>query len=535
MQLSFLKEEALATPTIALRDYQEATVEEVLVSNVQRLLVVAPTGAGKGVMLGALVREMARDGVLVIQHRDELITQNRDQSIRFGVPESWTGVIRSGDNRRNPGAKAHFASLQTLASWVSRGKPLPQVKWILVDEAHRAAAESYQKILTQYPNARVVGFTATPWRLDGKGLSECFDDCLVVATIPDLIGQGHLCNLWCHSHPKGPDLSGVRIKGGDFAEEDLAEAMCSKILLGDVPQTYKEMARGRAALGFAVNIAHAQELNAACLSAGLRSDVSHGKLDLSVRRENLKRLDRGDLDILWNVSLHTEGTDVTAVKSILLCRPTLSPALFFQMVGRGMRPHASFSDCVVLDFAGALKIHGHPLEPQEYTLAPPKKRGVGMALTKTCPNCKQEVALGATSCTCGHIWEREKRENPIVVPGSLVEFKPRPGLVLRPQDEERMIREAFAAATKANARVPSSYAKAILEKRLRRSPDKALFAKVLLSIQNQKPPTPMPEWLAGQVKKAPVVIESERIDPDTSFEFDPNVFRAPGPVVEVSF
>lgn len=537
LKLKLQSEACLGAPEFTLRDYQAAAVDALfakLDGGTRRVCVVSPTGSGKGPMIGATTRRALERGwrVQVWQHRDELISQNWAQCARMGVPDAWLGVIRGSDPRRNPGAKVQLVSVPTLAQRVARGA-LPPVHVILVDEAHRTAAESYAKILRAYgETVFVVGWTATPWRLDGKGLSELFDDVLVVATIPELIARGFLSALRCYTHPKGPDLSGVRMRGGDFDEGELAAAMRSSLLLGSVVETYALRAKGRAAIGFAVNVAHAHELDAVCKAAGLRSAVNYGEMELAARTANLRALDNGGLDVLWNVQLHTEGTDVTATKAVILCRPTLSHALAFQMIGRGMRPHASFPDCVVLDHAGILPIHGHPLEPQDYSLAPPKKRKPGMGQTKNCPACQETVALGTAICpTCGHVWEREERKAPTVVPGQLVEAAPRPGITLRPKDEEQMIRAAFAKAASANARVPSAYARSILEKQLRRAPDRGLFERVALELQRAKSaPKPAPEWLARQVPglgeaarvvspvapfapapPAAVILESERV------------------------
>ncbi|RTL19009.1 MAG: hypothetical protein EKK55_20105 [Rhodocyclaceae bacterium] len=504
--LTMQGEGCLGASAFTLRDYQCAAVDGLfakLDAGIQRVCVVSPTGSGKGPMIGATARRALERGwlVQVWQHRDELISQNWRQCELAGIPAAWLGVIRGGDARRNPVARVQLVSVPTLAQRVARGA-LPPVRLILIDEAHRSAAESYAKILRAYgEEVFVVGWTATPWRLDGKGLSELFDDALVVATIPELIGRGFLTPLRCYTHPKGPDLSGVKVRGGDFDEAELAAKMRSSLLLGSVVDTYALRAKGRAAIGFAVNVAHAHELDAVCKAAGLRSAVNHGEMDLAARTKNLRALDHGGLDVLWNVQLHTEGTDVTATKAVILVRPTLSRALAFQMIGRGMRPHASFPDCVVLDHAGVLPIHGHPLEPQDYSLAPPKKARPGAGQTKDCPECQETVALGTTLCpTCGHVWEREERKAPTVVPGQLVEVAPRPGIVLRPKDEEAMIRAAFGKAATANARVPSAYARSILEKQLRRAPDRALFERVALELQRAKPaPAPAPAWLANQV------------------------------------
>jgi superfamily II DNA or RNA helicase len=541
--LSLAHTEALAPVSYSLRPYQTKCLDEVracVARGARRIALVAPTGAGKSVLIGQLARECVERGesALVLQHRKELTEQNRSKVLAAGVPESWVGVLQGGDKRRRPGACVQVASVDTLRGWVGvRG--MPRADWIFVDEAHRSAAASYQKILGAYPDAVVIGPTATPWRLDGKGLSEHYDELVVAASIPQLVGEGFLAPCRCFSHPKGPDLSKVKVRNGDFAEEELASVMRSSLLLGDVTEQYKKRADGRATFGFAVNIAHAQELAQACRDAGIPSVAVHGESDPKERTQALADLRSGAVKIVWNVQLFTEGTDVPEVKALILCRPTLSKALAFQMLGRGMRPaaHTGFADCVVLDHAGILPIHGHPLEVQDYSLTATKKKGLGTAQTKNCPECGETVALGAGMCACGHVWEREERELPQKVPGQLQEVAPRPGLVLLPAAEERLIRDAFRKAKQAEAARPVPYALSILRKQLRREPEAALFAKVQTESfgGGPKPTSTKPEWLKrglGEAVAKPV--QELHVEP-TVADFAPAPWSSEEPIVEVSF
>lgn len=530
----------LEAPAVVPRGYQVAAVAEIdarVAAGSTRVLCVAPTGAGKSVVIGMVTRAAVERGepVVILQHRRELLDQNLDKILRAGVPRAWTGVIMGDDARRNPGARVQVASVDTLRGWVGR-RGLPPARWVVIDEAHRAAAESYQKIVRAYPGAVVLGMTATPWRLDGKGLADHFDDAIVVTTIPELVAQGYLVPCRCFTHPQGPDLSSVSVRHGDFAEEQLAQVMRSSLLLGNVVEQYKARAAGRAALGFAVNVEHAQDLARVCAEAGIAAVAIHGGTDADARARALADLRAGRVQIVWNCQLFTEGTDLPEVKALILCRPTLSRALAFQMLGRGMRPAPAtgFADCVVLDHAGVLPIHGHPLEPQDYALTATRRKGLGPAQTKNCPNCGETVALGATACACGYAWEREERKPPVVVPGQLVEAKARGGVVLRPQDEEKLIREAFRKAVSQNAKVPTSYARAILEKQLRRAPDAALFGRIAVEILNARPkpaPPPKPEWLRKSLGE---VTAPEPVAPPVEpFEAVPVV--APEDLAEVSF
>lgn len=466
---------------IVPRGYQARAVNELraeIARGARRVLLVAPTGAGKTLTASLVIRSAIEKGgdVLVLAHRSELLDQMYATCERVGIPRAWLQVIRGGDKRRNPGARVHVASVDTLRNWVGTGR-LPKVRVIIIDEAHRSAAAGYVKIREAYPDAIVIGLTATPWRLDGKALDALYDASVVVASIPELVAQGALVPVRCFTHPKGPDLSGVKTKGGDFDQEQAASVMRSRILLGSVVEEYLRRASGRAAFGFACNVAHAQELAQVCRDAGITSVAIHGESEERERRAALDGLRDGSVKIVWNAALFTEGTDVPQVKCVILARPTLSKALAFQMLGRGMRPcpETGFADCVLLDHAGVLPIHGHPMEPQDYSLTTAKAKASGPAQTKNCPSCGETVALGTTLCACGHVWERAEREGPTVVPGKLEEVAVKPPLEVTRTQEAKMIRVAFAIAAKRSAAMPDRYALGILRKQLRREPSKDLF------------------------------------------------------------
>lgn len=528
-------------PTVQLRPYQTQSVGQVLRlvrEGVRRILLVAPTGAGKTVCLAALaVDAIRRDQcVLVLAHRRELINQTVDKLEAASVPLDHIGVVMAGDRRRNPGAPVQVASVDTLRNWIGR-RGLPLANWVIIDEAHRSAAQSYRSIADAYPEATILGLTATPWRLDGQGLKDLFDEAVVVATMRELIDQGFLVPLRCYSHPTRPNLSGVKIRGGEFAEEEIAQVMRSSLLLGSIPEQYKARADGRAAFGFAVNVEHAHELARVCSEAGIPAVAVSGETDTDERARALDELRSGRVRIVWNCQLFTEGTDVPEVKAIILARPTLSRTLAFQMIGRGMRPCSStgFGDCIVLDHAGVLPIHGHPLEPQDYSLTSTRKRAtVGKSMVKECPVCGELVALGAVLCACGHAWERAERTAPTQVNGQLVEHTPRPPVILSPSAEEQMCRAALRKAIDQGAKQPIPYARSILERQLRRSPDKAIFERVAMQLfakpKNVEPP-PMPGWLRkslGIPEPAPVIPSETIPEPEIPFTSDEEI-------VEVAF
>lgn len=526
---------------VALRPYQTRAVERVekLVSGgVRRILIVAPTGAGKTIVATRLITDaIAQDRcTLMLAHRRELIDQAYQKTIDTGLDPSMVGVVMASDRRRRPGAMVQVASVDTLRGWVGR-RGMPLAHQVIIDEAHRAASLSYRRIVEAYPDATILGLTATPWRLDGKGLGDLFDELVVVSTIRELVDSSFLVPVRAFSHPRKPDLSDVRVRAGEFAEEDIVRVMRSSVLLGSVPEHYLARAAGRAAFGFACNVEHAHELANVCNEAGIPSVAISGETSPDERAKALRDLRSGAVKILWNCQLFTEGTDVPEVKAVILARPTLSRALAFQMIGRAMRPCPStgFADCVVLDHAGVLPIHGHPHDPQDYTLTPSRPKRSAAPQTKCCPECHEELSVGATSCPCGHVWEREVRNAPSQVDGALTEYAAKPAVICSAQSEEQLCLAALNKALDKGAKSPIPYARAILERQLRRAPDKAIFERVVLSVMRPRPvaaaPSTMPAWLKVGLG-IPVVPEVTR-EPDPPPAFVP--FESSEEIVEVTF
>jgi superfamily II DNA or RNA helicase len=507
------------------RPYQSRALTELraeVAKGAKSVMLVSPTGSGKSTLLSLVARGAIEKGgeALVLAHRRELLDQVFDTCQEVGIPRAWLQVIRGGDKRRNNGARVHIASVDTLRNWVGTGR-MPRVRVVMIDEAHRSAAAGYVRIREAYPSALVIGFTATPWRLDGKALDGQYGASVVVTTIPELVSQGYLVPVRCFTHPTAPDLSGVRTKGGDFDQEQAASVMRSRVLLGSVVEEYQRRASGRAAFGFACNVAHAEELAETCRAAGIPSVAIHGESSDEERRGALEGLRSGAVRIVWNAALFTEGTDVPQVKCVILARPTLSKALAFQMIGRGMRPcpETGFDDCVLLDHAGVLPIHGHPMEPQDYSLTSAKAKATGPAQTKNCPSCGLTVAAGTTLCACGHTWERAEREGPVVVPGKLQEVKPKEPKVLAPIVERGLIARAIALAVRRGVDNLSAYARGILRKQLHREPDRHMLREAIAAHEAR---------VEQAAREVPAPVEAPRVEPAV-------VERVTEPETEVRF
>lgn len=379
----------MSAPT--LRPYQSRAIAETLAARdrgVRRVLLVAPTGAGKTEMASALFARHATGLFLV--HRLELVEQAAERFSRHGLR---VGIIQ-GDTPQTPEAPIQVASVQSLSR---RAKPPADI--VITDEAHHAVAGSFADVIEAYPDAFHVGVTATPYRLDGHGLGTLFEEIIVAAHPLELVELGYLVRPRIYTAPP-PDLSGIRKVAGDYAQGQLSERMTS--LVGNVVETWQTRAEGRKTVVFAVDIAHSKALAERFLAAGIPSEHFDGGDDRPARRAVLARFRSGETTVLSNCSLISEGFDLPEIGVVQMARPTASRALYKQQVGRAMRPAEGKADCVILDNAGNFSRFGDPLDVEEYSLTNEVKVPHPVPV-KTCKGCFAVIPASAPSCPyCGY-------------------------------------------------------------------------------------------------------------------------------------
>jgi len=359
--------------------------------------------SGKTVLFARLVAGACAKASpsLILAHRGELLEQTWRKVEDAGVPREQLGMVWASDRRANARALCQIASVQTLV----RRRP-PPAKLVVIDESHRALGESYKQIVAEYPDAILVGFTATPWRLDGQGLGQLYERIVVVASVSELIEQGFLCKPRVFSHPSKPDLSGVKLKGGDYDERALAKAVDTKVLVGSIVEHWQLHAQGARTIAFACSVEHSKNIVAAFVAAGIPAEHVDGETPAEDRAATLARLASGETRVVSNCSLFTEGFDSPGVKCVILARPTKSLTLYMQCVGRGMRPDPAFPElktCLVLDHAGCAHEHGLPQDPRDYSLEDGKRsRRTGEAPIKQCLSCFAINPTTAVTCEeCG--------------------------------------------------------------------------------------------------------------------------------------
>lgn len=387
---------------ITLRPYQEADVGRIRTafqSGNRRVLYVLPTGGGKTRMFAHMARVAASKGkrVCILVHREELLKQVSQALTDEGAQH---GLIKAGHpcNR--------FASLQVASvfSLTQRLSEFPAFDLIIVDECHHAVAGSWSRIIQAYPRAHVLGVTATPMRLDGKGLAAAFDCMIVGPSTADLIRMGYLVPPTVYA-PSTADISALKSRGGDWAKEQIAEIMDRAPIYGDVIKHWQRLAQGVATVAFCATVAHAENTARKFREAGIPSASIDGSLSPEERANRIDALRRGHIKVLTSCDLISEGFDLPGIGCAVLLRPTKSLALYLQQVGRALRTAAGKSRAVIIDHVGNAVRHGLPQEVREWELTTNRIKSPKSSVT-TCLQC-YAVYLTADSCpVCGAQPER---------------------------------------------------------------------------------------------------------------------------------
>jgi len=344
------------------RPYQREALRAVLKSwqdGLTRQLISLPTGTGKTVIFG-LVAEAIRKRTLVLAHREELLTQ-AVAKIKLVFPDADIGILKA-EERGGLSAEVCVASIQTAArhipELVERGFSL-----LICDEAHHAVSPSYLRVFEELGfmgedrGKLLIGVTATAYRGDKAGLGGVFQKITFERSILAMMRAGYLCDVRGLEVRTSATLARVHTRAGDFALDELAAVVDTPERNKLIAESYLEQGEGRRGVVFCVNVAHAQNVAAALKECGVPCAAVWGDMPGEDRREVLARFAAGDLQVLTNCAVLTEGWDCPDVDLIMMARPTKSRGLYVQCVGRGLRLAPGKSDCLLIDFVDAAKRH----------------------------------------------------------------------------------------------------------------------------------------------------------------------------------
>lgn len=375
--------------TRELRPYQTAAIGlvwQAMAEGRRRPVLMMATGAGKTKTAAEIIKRALAKGKRVVMTMPaiELIDQTVQALYAEGITD--IGVIQAQHPLTNPDMPVQVASVQTLSR-----RLLPETDLVIVDEAHRAHKIVYQWMAKQ-PKLPFIGLSATPWT---RGLGKHYDELIIAATTQQLIREGYLAPFKVFA-PSHPDLTGVRTVAGDYAEDDLAEAMDKPQLTADVVSTWLKLGENRPTLCFAVNRAHARSLERDFRNAGVAVAYVDGDTDRGERDQVRRDFEAGQVKVVVNIGVLTTGVDWD-VRCLILARPTKSEMLYVQVIGRALRTAPGKADAIILDHSDTTLNLGFVTDIHHDRLSDGSERKASSGGRKERPAPKPKEC---TSCSC---------------------------------------------------------------------------------------------------------------------------------------
>lgn len=401
---------------ITLRPYQSAAVAAIydyFARKAGHPLIVIPTAGGKSLCMASFMHGVLQhwpdQRILVVTHVRELIAQNHAELIGLW-PDAPAGIYSAGLGRRDLGARLLFAGIQSIHK---RAYDVQQCDLVLIDEAHlipRASDTMYRRFLETLtrinPHLKIIGFTATPYRLDSgllhQGEDALFTDIAFEVSVRELIDDGYLCPLVSKAANTRLDVSGVGSRGGEFIASQLQAAVDHDgITQAAIDEIIAHGQDRRSWLAFCAGVEHAEHVAQAIRDRGFSCATIFGDTPKDERDRIIAAFKRGEIRALASMGVLTTGFNAPAVDLIAMLRPTKSAGLYVQMAGRGTRLAPGKDNCLVLDFAGNVARHGpiDAIKPKE------PGKGDGEAPVKVCPDCDSILATAVRQCPdCGHLF-----------------------------------------------------------------------------------------------------------------------------------
>ena len=413
---------------VSLRPFQATAVAEIrgaYMAGHRRVLFVLSTGGGKTYTFVHIAEQAAIRGnrVCILVHRQELVDQASRSLHAIGCQH---GIIAAG-YRQDLRQGVQVASVQTLARRLHT-IPADFFQLLIVDEAHHAVAGTWAKVLAHHHRSHVLGVSATPERLDGRGLGDAFE---VLIEGPDaawLTEQGFLVPARIYA-PPGIDLDGIKRFDTRKGQHDAEAILRQGQAMGDAVSHYRrtiEPIHNGTAIAFCCSVAHADAVAEAFNAQGISAARLDGSMDRGERRRLIADLGAGVLKVLTSCDIISEGTDIPSVTGAMLLRPTDSLGLHLQQVGRVLRPCPGKPHAIVNDHVGNTLRHGRPTDPREWSLEGQqrRKRAASDALpVKVCDACFSAIPSACPTCPeCGHVFPQAARRELATIEGELQEL-----------------------------------------------------------------------------------------------------------------
>lgn len=378
---------------ITLRPYQADLVDKIRAAinhGKRRVCAVLGCGGGKSIIIATIARLTTDNGarVLFLVHRRELIEQIKRTMRKQGVSPDLCNVMM----------------IQTASR---RRATLTPPALIIIDESHHSLSRSYQRILEYFPDAFVVGFTATPQRMGKGGLGKVFQELITSVSTKWLIANHFLAPYRLFSAPLA-DPKGIHTRNGDYAPEEVAKLMEKGTIFGDTVKNWQKYANGKKTIVYCATIKSSKGTTGAFKAVGIQAEHLDGTTPQARREQVVQDFRDGKIQVLCNVDLFGEGFDVPDCEAVVLLRPTKSLTLYIQQAMRPMRidPNNPGKEAIILDHVGNYTRHGFPDDDREWSLAPKKKKAKAETELTQCPICFHYFKPQAACPYCGYVFHR---------------------------------------------------------------------------------------------------------------------------------
>lgn len=403
---------------ISLRPYQREAVDAIFRWFTERNghgLVVLPTASGKSVVQAFFLKEAIErypsERFMLVSHIREILQQNADK-LHAVWPGAPIGIYSAGLDRRETQQQITVAGIQSVCR---RADLFGDIGVCIIDEAHlvpRIDGGMYRTFIDGLrqanPSLKIIGMSATPYRLDSGALHEgadaLFDGIAYEASIDRLVKDGYLCRLVSRLAAERADLRGLHVRGGEYIESELDLLLNTNVHIeAAIDETLRLCANRNKWLVFCCSVDHAERVTAALQAKGVSARCITGETSLADRDGALADFQAGITRALCSVNVLSTGFDAPDVDAIIMLRPTLSTGLYVQQCGRGMRLHPSKENCLLLDFAGNILQHG-PINDVSINA---QRKGGGTPRFKECPACHEPIPTGCNVCPeCSYVFPK---------------------------------------------------------------------------------------------------------------------------------
>ena len=430
-----------------LRDYQAQliTAARQELKTHRTVMIQLPTGGGKTHIFASIttMAHARNNRVWIIVPRNELLDQASEHLSRHRVPH---GIINANSNESRA-YKVHIVSKDTLIRRYESIKNWPDL--LIFDEAHLFLDRQIEIVSHLPAKSKVIGFTATPERLDGRGLSDLYQVLLQGPSVRDLAELNYLTDLKYFGIPIS-GLETIKTTGTEYNIEDLDDLFKKRAIYGSAISHYRSIADGKPALVFCRSVKIAAETAQRFCDAEYNFEHVEGKMNKRKRNMIFDGLRTGKIHGITSCELATYGLDIPRIEVIIMLRPTLSRTLYYQMIGRGLRPSEGKTECIILDHVANLHEHGHPFQDYEWKFNGHEKRkrskkGVLPDTLKLCDKCFLYF-IGDTCPHCGGKRDPKSRKKYKEIDGRLIEIQGPVPLAERDPEEKREYQDRIITA-----------------------------------------------------------------------------------------